>query len=100
MRRFQAEVGLTQSGVATASMQNQLYSSSAPEYSGYITLQRGDANSRVASLQSRLRELNYYHANVTGNYGSVTKAAVELFQYTAGLEVTGRGHGGDAAVPL
>ena len=89
VRRFQAEVGLTQSGVATASMQSQLYSSSAPEYSGYITLQRGDANSRVASLQSRLRELNYYHANVTGNYGSVTKAAVELFQYTAGLEVTG-----------
>ena len=89
VRRFQAEVGLTQSGVATASMQSQLYSPSAPEYSGYITLQRGDANSRVASLQTRLRELNYYHANVTGNYGSVTKAAVELFQYTAGLEVTG-----------
>ena len=33
--------------------------------------------------------MNYYDANITGNFGSITKAAVELFQYTAGLDVTG-----------
>ena len=43
----------------------------------------------MANLQRRLRDLNYYDANITGNFGSVTKAAVELFQYTAGLNVSG-----------
>ena len=34
-----------------------------------------DSNDRVARLQRRLRELNYYSANITGNFGSVTQAA-------------------------
>ncbi len=89
VKRLQAELGLRQTGTATASLQDRLFSSGAPEYSGYITLQRGDSNDRVAALQRRLRELNYYDANITGNFGSVTKAAVELFQRTAGLDVSG-----------
>ena len=89
IRRFQAEVGLTQTGVATATLQSRLFANSAPEYSGYITLQRGDSSDRVSDLQRRLRDLGYYQANITGNFGSVTKAAVALFQYTAGLDVTG-----------
>ena len=89
VKRLQAELGLRQTGTATASLQDRLFSAGVPEYSGYITLQRGDSNSRVANLQRRLRELNYYDANITGNFGSVTKAAVELFQYTAGLDVSG-----------
>ena len=88
-RLQQAELGLRQTGTATASLQDRLFSAGVPEYSGYITLQRGDSNSRVANLQRRLRDLNYYDANITGNFGSITKAAVELFQYTAGLDVTG-----------
>ena len=89
VKRLQAELGLRQTGTATASLQERLFSAGVPEYSGYITLQRGDSNSRVANLQRRLRDLNYYDANITGNFGSVTKAAVELFQYTAGLNVSG-----------
>ena len=89
VKRLQAELGLRQTGTATASLQDRLFSAGVPEYSGYITLQRGDSNSRVANLQRRLRDLNYYDANITGNFGSITKAAVELFQYTAGLDVTG-----------
>ena len=89
VKRLQAELGLRQTGTATASLQDRLFSAGVPEYSGYITLQRGDSNSRVANLQRRLRELNYYDANITGNFGSITKAAVELFQYTAGLDVSG-----------
>ena len=89
VKRLQAELGLRQTGTATASLQDRLFSSGAPEYSGYITLQRGDSNDRVAALQRRLRDLNYYDANITGNFGSVTKAAVELFQRTAGLDVSG-----------
>ena len=89
VRRLQAELGLRQTGVATASLQSRLFASNAPEYSGYITLQRGDSNDRVAALQRRLRDLNYYDANITGNFGSVTQAAIELFQRTAGLDVTG-----------
>ena len=89
VKRLQAELGLRQTGTATASLQERLFSAGVPEYSGYITLQRGDSNDRVAALQRRLRDLNYYDASITGNFGSITKAAVELFQYTAGLDVTG-----------
>jgi len=89
VKRFQAEIGLKQNGVATPSVQQRLFSRNAPEFSGYITLKRGDANGRVADMQRRLSKLNYYRGNITGNFGSVTETAVRLFQAVAGLDVTG-----------
>ncbi len=89
VRRFQAQVGLVINGEASATVQQRLFSSSAPEYNGYITLRRGDESDRVARLQRRLKELNYFSANVTGYFGSQTQAAVKLFQQTVGMRPTG-----------
>ncbi len=89
VRRFQAQVGLVINGEASATVQQRLFSASAPEYNGYITLRRGDESQRVARLQRRLKELNYFTANVTGYFGSQTQAAVQLFQQTVGMRPTG-----------
>lgn len=89
VRRFQAEIGLRQSGRASASLQSKLFANSAPEYSGYITLRRGDDNSRVEELQRRLSKLNYFDGNCTGYYGAKTQQAVWLFQRMNGLYADG-----------
>ena len=49
----------------------------------------GDNNDQVRELQARLKQLNLFEDNPTGYYGNVTKAAVEAYQNTAGLEVSG-----------
>ncbi len=90
IRLFQAQVGLVINGnEASTSLQQRLFASGAPEYSGYITLRRGDESARVARLQRRLKELNYFSGNITGYYGSKTQAAVKLFQQTVGIRPTG-----------
>ena len=87
--RFQQEVGLKQTGRATTAVQRELFSRNAPEYSGYITLRRGDENSRVKDMQRRLAELGYYTGKLDGYFGKDTYAAVRSFQRAAGLEDTG-----------
>ena len=89
VRRFQAQVGLAITGEATASVQQRLFAPNAQEYKGYITLYRGDENERVTRLQRRLKELNYFTANTTGYFGSVTENAVKLFQQKVGMRPTG-----------
>lgn len=89
VKKFQRQAGLTQTGVASAYMQQKLFAYDAPEYSGYITLRRGDENGRVAELQTRLRRLGYFSGKSTGYFGKVTYNAVKDFQKVAGLEVTG-----------
>ena len=90
VKLFQRECGMVQSGVASAYMQQKLFSRNAPTYSGYITLRRGDNNDRVAELQRRLRDLGYLDSgDVDGYYGRRTAAAVKEFQKMAGLPITG-----------
>ena len=55
----------------------------------YATLQQGSSGDTVKALQLRLIELCYLSGSADGNYGAQTKAAVELFQKSAGLEATG-----------
>ena len=87
--RFQQEVGLKQTGTATVAVQQKLFSKYAPEYSGYITLQRGDDNARVKALQRRLKELGYYTDSVDGYFGKNTLDAVKKFQRAVGLTANG-----------
>lgn len=49
----------------------------------------GDNNEQVRELQARLKQLSLFEDNPTGYYGNVTKAAVEAYQRSAGLEVSG-----------
>lgn len=87
--RFQQEVGLKQTGKATTTVQKELFAKDAPEYSGYITLRRGDENARVKDMQRRLSELGYYTGKLDGYFGKETQVAVRAFQNAAGLEDTG-----------
>lgn len=89
VRRFQAQVGLSIDGIATASVQQRLFAPGAPECSGYSELRRGDENTRVSRLQRRLKELNYFSGSITGYFGSQTQAAVKLFQQKVGMRPTG-----------
>ena len=52
-------------------------------------LQYGDQNDLVAALQSRLAELGYYEAKVSGGYYKITQSAVRAFQAHNGLTVDG-----------
>ena len=89
VRRFQAEIGLAQSDRATVAMQQKLFARNAPEYSGYITLRRGDENARVKDLQRRLAELGYYDGKLSGYFDKATAEAVKSFQRRIGFKATG-----------
>ncbi|MGI6172944.1 MAG: peptidoglycan-binding domain-containing protein [Christensenellales bacterium] len=115
VKRFEAAMGGTQTGVASSSLQKQLFSDSAPygsastdpqeppkpqetkkpapqatqKPSGYTMLSKGSSGSMVSKLQSRLKELGYYSGGIDGSYGNATVAAVKKFQRALGLEQTG-----------
>ncbi|MBQ9009707.1 MAG: peptidoglycan-binding protein [Clostridia bacterium] len=52
-------------------------------------LRYGDSGDLVSALQSRLKELGYYDARVSGGYYKVTRNAVRAFQSQNGLHVDG-----------
>lgn len=100
IKRFQAQLGLSQTGIANASLLTQLYASNAPAYSGsapaptdngggYTTLQRGSKGTEVRNLQKRLIELGYMTTKADGDYGSRTENAVKLFQQAVGYTQNG-----------
>lgn len=51
--------------------------------------QKGHRGSKVAGIQYQLKKKGYFHANITGYYGSITKRAVMAFQRDHGLAVDG-----------
>ena len=53
------------------------------------TVKYGDSGDRVRAIQSRLSELGFYTAKVSGGYYKVTKAAVKAFQSHNGLNADG-----------
>lgn len=55
----------------------------------YEPLQQGSKGEAVKVLQQRLIELSYLSGSADGDYGTKTKAAVELFQKSAGMSATG-----------
>ena len=116
VKAFQRALGLTQSGVASSSLQEKLFSASAPaapvtvtaaptqapatakpvsptptpNNTGYSELTYGMKNSlAVQNMQTRLKALGYFTAQCTGNYYSATAEAVKLFQQAVGLSATG-----------
>ena len=52
-------------------------------------LKYGDSGDLVSALQSRLKELGYYDARVSGGYYKVTRNAIRAFQSQNGLHVDG-----------
>jgi len=50
---------------------------------------KGSRGPKVASIQYILKQKGYFHANITGYYGPITKHAVMAFQGDHGLAVDG-----------
>jgi len=106
VKRFQKALGLSQTGVATVSLQEKLFMSSAPVYipttvtpaptqavgsntAGYEALVRGDRGEAVANLQRRLIALGYLSGTADGVFGANTETAIKVFQSQLGLSQTG-----------
>ena len=97
VKRFQAAIGLEQTGNADLTVLRVIAGGYAP---GSLllnaTLSRGNTGTNVTRLQTRLYAKGYLSktASVDGDYGSVTVAAVKLFQKKAGLSETGTADSG------
>ncbi|MGL6281556.1 MAG: peptidoglycan-binding domain-containing protein, partial [Microcoleaceae cyanobacterium] len=49
----------------------------------------GSRGYKVAAVQYQLKQKGYFHANITGYYGAITKHAVKAFQRDHGLTADG-----------
>lgn len=88
---FQCAIGYRNRSYASEAMLNKLYSKKAPAYDPYAPLKEGDEGADVKIMQTFLHDLGYDVGvkGIDGKFGKDTKAAVEQFQFVAGLEVTG-----------
>ena len=94
IKRYQAAIGYTQTGVATPELQQMLFSASSQPQTPTVTeapvqeddsprdLSYGDSGSQVKTLQQRLIELGYLTGSADGDFGGATRSAVERFQKT------------------
>ena len=96
VKRFQEENGLTPDGVAGTKTLNAIASAvarkggtSASSSSAGTTLKLNSQGTKVSQLQTDLKQLGYYYAEITGNFGSKTEAAVKAFQKAKGLTADG-----------
>ena len=102
VKRFQAALGLDETGIATGSLQEKLFADNAPEYRppatatpaptatiNFVKMQPGDTGNRVKTLQRRLQELGYFDGDIGGNYLEKTTTAVKKFQAAIGMKVDG-----------
>ncbi len=84
IRDVQKAYGLAQTGRADLALQGIIYGDA------HRPLSNGMEGIAVSRLQTRLGELGYFSAKITGNYLSVTAAAVSAFQRDNGLPETGK----------
>ena len=86
---LQGDLGLSENGKASVSLQQRLEKGDVPEYEKYVALSKGDEGIRVKDLQTRLRTLGYMTVNAGGHYQTATTAAVKRFQKQMGYKQTG-----------
>ena len=96
VKRFQEENGLTADGVAGTKTLNAIAAAVArkggtPASGGNAgtTLKLNSQGTKVSQLQTDLKQLGYYYADITGNFGERTEAAVKAFQKAKGLTADG-----------
>ena len=87
VKKFQANNGLEQTGIADPATQKKLYADSAIDADGAEltlstnqTLKLGSSGEQVKLMQKRLKELGYYSAGADGSFGYQTLKAVVAFQ--------------------
>ncbi len=96
VKRFQEENGLTADGVAGTKTLNAIAAAVArkggtPASGGSAgtTLKLNSQGTKVSQLQTDLKQLGYYYAEITGNFGERTEAAVKAFQKAKSLTADG-----------
>lgn len=96
VKRFQEENGLTADGVAGTKTLKAIAAAVArkggtPASGGNAgtTLKLNSQGTKVSQLQTDLKQLGYYYAKITGNFGAKTEAAVKAFQKAKGLTADG-----------
>lgn len=96
VKRFQEENGLTADGVAGTKTLNAIAAAVArkggtPASGGSAgtTLKLNSQGTKVSQLQTDLKQLGYYYAEITGNFGEKTEAAVKAFQKAKSLTADG-----------
>ena len=96
VKRFQEENGLTADGVAGTKTLNAVAAAVArkggtPASGGNAgtTLKLNSQGTKVSQLQTDLKQLGYYYADITGNFGERTEAAVKAFQKAKSLTADG-----------
>ncbi|MGN0776166.1 MAG: peptidoglycan-binding protein [Candidatus Ventricola sp.] len=96
IKQFQKEYDLTADGVAdpnTLARLKAVYAdkggSTSTSSSSGSGLRLGSTGTKVRDLQQDLTTLGYYWAEITGNYGSKTEAAVKNFQQKNNLTADG-----------
>jgi len=104
IKQFQVQAEQTADGVATAALQELMFSDDPPlspeldairkeEEAAANTvlnpLMPGDISDDVTKMQTRLRELGYLNKKPDGDYGENTKNAVMAFQKALGVIQTG-----------
>ncbi|MDD6882277.1 MAG: peptidoglycan-binding protein [Eubacteriales bacterium] len=98
VRKFQAALGLEQTGAANLELQQVIASDAAPtqreletipETAGYVNLQEGDNGLAVRSLQQRLVDLGYASGTPNGKYERITIRVVNMFRGKLGMTETG-----------
>lgn len=96
VKRFQEENGLTADGVAGTKTLNAVAAAVARKggtpasgSSAGTTLKLNSQGTKVSQLQTDLKQLGYYYAEITGNFGEKTEAAVKAFQKAKSLTADG-----------
>ncbi|MHC5259849.1 peptidoglycan-binding domain-containing protein [Streptomyces sp. UC4497] len=59
-------------------------------------MRKGDSGREVAELQWRLKQLNIYVGEITGDFDSPTESAVGTYQLSRGIQDDERGEYGPA----
>ena len=85
---FAADIDYTPSSSSSGSSGSSSSSSSSIS-SASGPLRHGSRSEAVRQLQENLKALGYYTGNITGNYGTLTEAAVTKFQKANGLSADG-----------
>ena len=97
VKEFQKRNGLTADGIAgdktLSAIEEQIArkggSSSSSSSSSGTVIKLNSQGTKVSQLQQDLKQLGYYYAEITGNVGSKTEAAIKEFQKDHGLTVDG-----------
>lgn len=89
MKRFLAILLMVSMWAVSAVSAEQATVAVGAEVTSYQALQKGDTGDAVKALQTRLKELGYYGAKLSGKYLEVTRRAVMKFQQEHQLPETG-----------